>query len=58
LNGAGSLEEEDTFGRRVEFNVFDLSGSIPADVMTADPSAPSYIYLDDAKLLRNYDTLN
>ena len=41
-------------GKRVDFHVFDLAGSIGADVMITDPNAPSYVQkgLDESRLLR------
>ena len=41
-------------GRRVDFHVFDLAGSIGADVMITDPTAPSYVERgwDESRLLR------
>ena len=41
-------------GRRVDFHVFDLAGSIGADVMITDPNAPSYVETgwDESRLLR------
>jgi hypothetical protein len=41
-------------GKRVDFHVFDLTGSIGADVMITDPTAPSYLERgwDEARLLR------
>jgi hypothetical protein len=44
-------------GKRVDFHVFDLSGSVGADVMIVDPTAPSYSRLDEAKLFSKYETL-
>jgi hypothetical protein len=37
--------------------LLDLSGSSAADVMIVDPTAPSYIGLDDVKLFRQSETL-
>jgi hypothetical protein len=42
----------DTNGKHVEFHVFDLSGSVGADDMIVDPTAPSYSGLDEAQLNR------
>ena len=41
-------------GRRVDFHVFDMAGSIGADVMITDPTAPSYVQRgwDESRLLR------
>ena len=41
-------------GRRVDFHVFDMAGSIGADVMITDPTAPSYVERgwDESRLLR------
>ena len=41
-------------GRRVDFHVFDLGGSIGADVMITDPTVSSYVQKgwDESRLLR------
>ena len=41
-------------GKRVDFHVFDLAGSIGADVMITDPTAPFYVQRgwDESRLLR------
>jgi hypothetical protein len=44
-------------GKRVDFHVCDLSGSIGADVMIVDPTATAYSSLDDVQLFRKYETL-
>jgi hypothetical protein len=38
--------------------LFDLPGSVAADVMIVDPTAPSYLRVDDATLFRKCGTLN
>ena len=40
--------------KRVNFHVFDLAGSIDADVMITDPTAPSYVQKgwDESRLLK------
>ena len=41
-------------GRRVDFHLFDMAGSVGADVTIVDPTAPCYVKrgLDEARLLR------
>ena len=42
LQGVGPLDPALINGKRVDFHVFDLSGSVGADVMVFDPTCPSY----------------
>jgi hypothetical protein len=43
-------------GKRVDFHVFDLSGSIGADVMVVDPTCPTYRDMDEVELFRKFET--
>ena len=54
LQGEAFMDPAFVNGRRVDFHVFDLAGSIGADVMIADPTAPSHVEkgLDESRLLR------
>jgi hypothetical protein len=53
----GPLAEDNVSGKRVDFHVFDLSGSTAADVVIVDPSAPFHIGQNDAKLWRQFEML-
>ena len=54
LQGEVPMDPALVNGRRVDFHVFDLAGSIGADVMITDPTAPSYVERgwDESRLLR------
>ena len=43
LQGASFLDPALVKGKRVDFHLVDLAGSIGADVMIVDPTAPSYV---------------
>ena len=53
MQGASVLDPALVNGKRVDFHLVDLAGSIGADVMTVDLTAPSYIRrgLDEATLM-------
>ena len=53
LQGASFLDPALVNGKRVDFHLVDLAGSIGADVLIVDPTAPSYIRrgLDEARLI-------
>jgi hypothetical protein len=65
LQGDDPLDPSLLNGKRVDFNVFDLSGiSVGADFMIVDPTAPCYgshctllSGYDDAQLLRKINTM-
>ena len=44
-------------GMRVDFHEFDVAGSVGADVMITDPTAPTYIQRgwDEGRLIRVYE---
>ena len=44
-------------GKRVDFHVFDLSGSVGADNMIVDPTAPSYSGYSEAGLFAKFETM-
>ena len=54
LQGEAFMDPALVNGRRVDFHVFDMAGSIGADVMITDPAAPSYVQRgwDESRLLR------
>ena len=67
LQGTSFLDTALVNGKRVDFHLVDLAGSIGADVMIVDPIAPSYVEpgLDEASLFsgcidtkRNQHVLN
>ena len=43
LQGEAFMDPALVNGKRVDFYVFDLAGSIGAHVMNTDPTVPSYI---------------
>ena len=43
LQGEAFMDPALVNGRRVDFHVFDLGGSIGADVMITDPTVSSYV---------------
>ena len=53
LQGASFLDPALVNGKRVNFHLVDLAGSIGVDVMIVDPTAPSYIRrgLDEARVI-------
>ncbi len=44
-------------GKRVDFHVFDLSGSVGADNMIVDPTAPSYSGYSEAGLFAKFEKM-
>ena len=54
LQGEAFMDPAMVYGRRVDFHVFDMAGSIGADVTNTDPTAPSYVQRgrDESRLLR------
>ena len=54
LQGEAFMDPAFVNGKRVDFHVFDLAGSIDADVMITDPAAPSCVQKgwDKDRLLR------
>ena len=54
LQGEAFMDPALVNAKRVNFHVFDLAGSIGADVMVTDPTAPSYVERgwDESRLLR------
>ena len=42
LHGEAFMDPALVNGKRVDFHVFDLAGSVGADVMITDPTAPTY----------------
>jgi hypothetical protein len=56
LQGDGPLDPSLMNGKRVDFHVFDLSGSIGADVMVVDPTCPTYRDMDEVELFRKFET--
>ena len=53
LQGASFLDPALVNGKRVDLHLVDVAGSIGADFMIVDPTAPSYIRrgLDEARLI-------
>ena len=43
MQGEAFMDAALVNSRRVDFHVFDLAGSIGADVMNTDPTATSYV---------------
>ena len=52
LQGVSFLDPAVVNGQRVDFHLFDMSGSVSADVIIVDPTAPCYVRhgLDEARL--------
>ena len=52
LQGVSYLDPALVNGKRVDCHLFDMAGSVGADVMIVDPSAPCYVKrgLDEARL--------
>ena len=57
LQGASFLDPALVNGKRVDFHLVDLAGSIGADAIIVHPTAPSYIRhgLDEVKLISDCD---
>ena len=53
LQGVSFLDPDVVNGKHVDFHLFDMAGSIGADVMIVDPTAPCYVRrgMDEASLL-------
>ena len=56
FQGVGILDPAFVNGKRVDFHVFDPSGSVGADVMIVDPTAPSYSRLDEVRMFRKFES--
>ena len=51
----GPLDPAVVNGKRVDFHVFDTSGSIARDVTVVDPTVPTYQKKDEAVLFRELE---
>ena len=54
MQGEAFMDPALVNGRRVDFHMFDMAGSIGVDVKIADPTAPSYVQRgwDESRLWR------